>query len=80
MGHEYVEIKTTPSTIDTYCRAVDINPRYYCAWYGLGKTYEILAMPYYALYYYRQAAYLRPDNARMWIAMIVITCKFLMQL
>ena len=45
MGHEYVEIKNTPSIIDTYCRAVDINPRDYCAWYGLGKTYEILAMP-----------------------------------
>ena len=53
MGHEYVEIKNTPSAIDTYYRVVDINPGDYCASYGLGKTYEILAMPYYSLYYYR---------------------------
>ena len=24
------------------------------AWYGLGQTYEILQMPYYALYYYQR--------------------------
>jgi len=68
MGHEYVEMKNTPSAIYTYRKAVDINPRDYRAWYGLGQTYEILAMLYYALYYYRQADYLWPDDARMWIA------------
>jgi anaphase-promoting complex subunit 8 len=69
MGHEYVEMKNTPAAIDAYWWAVDINPRDYRAWYGLGQTYEILAMPYYALYYYRHATQLRPHDARMWCAM-----------
>ena len=58
IGHEYVELKNSPAAIDCYRRAVDINPRDYRAWYGLGQTYEILGMPYYALYYYRCSSYL----------------------
>eukprot|EP00850_Spirogloea_muscicola_P002061 SM000008S22150 [mRNA] locus=s8:2373:4612:- [translate_table: standard] len=53
MGHEYMEMRNTPAAIDAYRHAVDINPLDYRAWYGLGQTYEILAMPFYALYYYR---------------------------
>ena len=41
----------------------------YRAWYGLGQTYEVLRMPYYALYYFRQATRLRPGDARFWCAM-----------
>lgn len=37
--------------------------------YGLGQTYEILQMPFYALFYYRKATALRPYDARMWCAM-----------
>ena len=37
--------------------------------YGLGQTYEILTMYYYALFYYRKATSLRPYDARMWCAM-----------
>lgn len=33
---------------------MDISPRDYRAWYGLGQTYELLHMPYYALYYFRR--------------------------
>ena len=33
----------------------EVNDRDYRAWYGLGQTYEILKMPFYCLYYYRQA-------------------------
>ena len=32
-----------------------MNKRDYRAWYGLGQTYEILKMPFYSLYYYKQA-------------------------
>ena len=39
--------------------------------YGLGQTYEILGMTYYALFYYRKATALRPYDARMWCAMAV---------
>lgn len=46
-----------------------MNPRDYRAWYGLGQTYELLAMPHYALHYYRRASLLRPADARMWCAM-----------
>ncbi|KAG7559758.1 Tetratricopeptide repeat [Arabidopsis thaliana x Arabidopsis arenosa] len=51
MGHEYVEMKNTHAAIDAYRRAVDINPCDYRAWYGLGQAYEMMGMPFYALYY-----------------------------
>jgi anaphase-promoting complex subunit 8 len=51
--------------INTTHAVVDVSPRDYRAWYGLGQTYEILAMPLYSLYYYRQAQILRPDDTRM---------------
>ena len=54
MGHEFVELKNTAAAVDAYRHAVDINAKDYRAWYGLGQTYEILAMPYYALFYYRK--------------------------
>jgi len=38
---------------------VDLNPRDYRAWYGLGQTYELLHMPYYALHYFRRATQAR---------------------
>ena len=60
MGHEYIEMKNTAAAIEAYRRAVDVNGRDYRAWYGLGQTYEILNMYFYALYYYRKAAVLRP--------------------
>jgi anaphase-promoting complex subunit 8 len=34
---------------------VDLNPKDYRAWYGLGQTYELLQMPFYALNYFRRA-------------------------
>ena len=49
---------------------MDINPRDYRAWYGLGQTYELLQMYFYAIYYYRKAATLRPFDARMWCALV----------
>ena len=54
---------------EAYRRAVELNPRDYRAWYGLGQTYELLRMPFYALYYFRRATRLRPHDARMWCAM-----------
>lgn len=47
----------------------EINNRDYRAWYGLGQTYEILKMPFYCLYYYKQAQKLRPNDSRMIIAL-----------
>lgn len=69
MGHEFVEMKNHHAAIEAYRRAVDINPRDYRAWYGLGQMYEMLHMPSYALYYYRRVVVLRPTDARMWVAM-----------
>ena len=59
MGHGFLEMKNTGAAIEAYRRAVDINPRDYRAWYGLGQTYELLQMFFYAIYYYRKAATLR---------------------
>eukprot|EP00992_Anisonema_acinus_P005771 TRINITY_DN18912_c0_g1_i1.p1 TRINITY_DN18912_c0_g1~~TRINITY_DN18912_c0_g1_i1.p1 ORF type:complete len:201 (+),score=80.63 TRINITY_DN18912_c0_g1_i1:2-604(+) len=69
MGHEFVELKNTQAAIDAYRHAVDIKPRDYRAWYGLGQTHEILQLFYYALYYFRKAANIRPTDSRMWLAM-----------
>lgn len=69
MGHEYVEMKNTPSAINAYRRAVDINPCDYRAWYGLGQAYEMMAMPFYALHYFRKSVFLQPNDSRLWIAM-----------
>jgi anaphase-promoting complex subunit 8 len=68
MGHEYVEMKQTESAMEAYRRAVNVSPKDYRAWYGLGQTYEFLNMHLYALFYYRKAAMLRPYDARMWCA------------
>ena len=38
---------------EAYRRAVDLNPQDFRAWYGLGQAYELLKMPFYAVYYYR---------------------------
>ena len=38
---------------------VEINPRDYRAWYGLGQTYELLELFSYATYYYGNAQKLR---------------------
>ena len=56
MGHEFVEMKNTGAAIEAYRRGVDVNPRDYRAWYGLGQTYELLNMFFYALYYYRKVS------------------------
>ena len=54
MGHEYMEMKNTHAAIQSYRQAIEVNRRDYRAWYGLGQTYEILKMPFYCLYYYKQ--------------------------
>lgn len=48
---------------------IEVNRRDYRAWYGLGQTYEILKMPFYAIYYYKQAQLLRPHDSRMVLAL-----------
>ena len=45
-----------------------MSPRDYRAWYGLGQTYEIIGMHFYALHYYQKATTLRPYDSRMWVA------------
>ena len=40
----------------------------YRAWYGLGQTYEMLSLYQYALFYFKKAAALRPEDSRMWCA------------
>lgn len=51
-------LKPCPAA-EAYRRAVDLNPRDYRAWYGLGQTYELLHMPFYALHYFRRATQAR---------------------
>ena len=72
IGHEYLEMGSTNAASEAYRRAIgtiiwrvnrsnsiDINPRDYRAWFGLGQVYEMLRMNYYAIYYYQRATVLR---------------------
>ncbi|KAF9215881.1 anaphase-promoting complex component apc8 [Podila verticillata] len=58
---------------DTYrpetCCIIDYDHKDYRAWNGLGQTYEVLKMHYYAISYYQQASTLRPYDGRIWCAM-----------
>lgn len=38
---------------------LEVDPKDYKAWYGLGQLYEILKMHHYAVYYYDMAHKLR---------------------
>ena len=38
-----------------------VNKQDFRGYYGMGHVYEILEMPHYALYYYKQAHRLRYD-------------------
>jgi hypothetical protein len=51
---EDISAPCRPRHAEAYRRAVDVSPRDYRAWYGLGQTYELVNMPYYALYYFRR--------------------------
>jgi anaphase-promoting complex subunit 8 len=78
MGHEFVEMKNPSGAIDAYRHAVDINPRDYRAWYGLGQTYEILQMPYYALYYYQVRVGPFPNPTTV-LPKLVTVCPYIAQ-
>ena len=56
MVDEVICVQTSSVLLaEVYRQAVDLNPRDYRAWYGLGQTYELLHMPVYALHYYQRA-------------------------
>jgi len=48
---------------------LEVNRHDYRAWNGLGQTYDILKMPAYSLYYYKQAHRLRPNDSRLLTAL-----------
>jgi len=52
-------------TVLKFVWCAEVNRRDYRAWYGLGQTYEILKMPYYCLYYYKQAQMLRSERVQL---------------
>ncbi|KRX02888.1 hypothetical protein PPERSA_04091 [Pseudocohnilembus persalinus] len=65
---QHLEMKNIPGAIEAYRNAVEIDPRDFRAWYGLGQTYELQNMYHYALYYFARAVMSRPRDARMWNA------------
>ena len=54
---------------------VELNPKDYRAWYGLGQTYEILKLYSYSLYYYKQVYLLRPNDSRFIVALADVYVK-----
>eukprot|EP00400_MALV-I_sp_L67-5_P000138 gene138-456_t len=69
IGHEFMELKNTPSAIAAYRSAINTDPRDYRGWYGLAQTYELINLPFYAIFYYKIAMTLRPKDPRVWCAM-----------
>ena len=69
LGHEYLELKNHTQAIDAYTKAlgnnitrvllclpyIETNKHDFRSYYGLGHTYELLKMPYFALTYYKMA-------------------------
>lgn len=52
-----------------FLHIIEVNRHDYRAWNGLGQTYDILKMPGYSLYYYKQAHRLRPNDSRLLTAL-----------
>jgi anaphase-promoting complex subunit 8 len=53
-------MKNIAGAIEAYRNAVEIDPKDFRAWYGLGQTYELQNMNNYALYYFSRAVLSRP--------------------
>eukprot|EP00057_Strongylocentrotus_purpuratus_P027870 XP_011682344.1 PREDICTED: cell division cycle protein 23 homolog [Strongylocentrotus purpuratus] len=68
-GHHLGLGETPPSVPWSLAGGQEVNKRDFRAWYGLGQTYDILRMPFYSLYYYRQAQQVRPNDSRMLVAL-----------
>ena len=47
------------SLFNAWTNSVDINPRDYRAWYGLGQAYDLLQLPSYSIYYHQRAIAIR---------------------
>lgn len=62
-------MKNIAGAIEAYRNAVEIDPKDFRAWYGLGQTYELQNQNHYALYYFARAVMSRPKDARMHNAM-----------
>ena len=63
---QFIELKNTNAAIEEAGAGRD--PARLPRVYGLGQTYEIIGMHFYALHYYQKATTLRPYDSRMWVA------------
>ncbi|OQV18820.1 Cell division cycle protein 23-like protein [Hypsibius exemplaris] len=69
LGHEYTELKNFVRATASYQKVVELNPRDYKAWYGLGQVCENdKKYPQAAVYFYRSAQNGRFDS-RVWNAL-----------
>jgi anaphase-promoting complex subunit 8 len=59
LGHEYLEKTNCCMALEAYSRGVAVNKQDFRGYYGMGHVYEVLEMPHYALFYYKQAHRLR---------------------
>lgn len=68
LGHELLELKNVPASIESYNAAVQLNAKDYRGWYGLGLAYELQHHFQFAIYYFLEAIALNPRDSRMWNA------------
>jgi anaphase-promoting complex subunit 8 len=62
-------MKGIPNAIDAYNSALNIDPKDFRAWYGLGQAYELQGMIQFSLNYFSKAVKSRPRDYRMWNAL-----------
>ncbi|KAJ7737844.1 hypothetical protein B0H14DRAFT_2638650 [Mycena olivaceomarginata] len=58
-----LEMTNPQAAVEWFRRAIDVNPKDYRAWSGLGKAYSVLGMHSYSLHYHSRALRLRPEDA-----------------
>lgn len=69
LGHEYLELKNCSLAIEAYSRALEVWKHDFRGHYGLAQVYELLRMPKFALYYYKQAHRLKSSDPRILLAL-----------
>lgn len=61
--------------MEMYRRAIEINPRDFRPWHGLGKVYELMGAWSFACKYYLKAAGLAPYTSQVWQSLALTYTK-----
>lgn len=65
LGHEHFEAEEYGEATTAFRKALQVDPRHYSAWVGLGRAQERLGQGEKALRYYRSGENVNPNNAAL---------------